>query len=166
MLFSTGCAHLCDVQKQNSFSVVDLLKHFSSPACQVRGAAEINFWALFQTWQADSTWMYSCRSVRLQQGQRRNAVIRDISGVGHRGVTNLTASIWFERDIVRFFATWCNYRFWFCVRRALWGWFYPRLRKRNHLERFATGVPTLKTLLDTPRVNRLKREELAWVRYK
>ena len=29
------------------------------------------------------------------RGQRRKAVIRDISGVDHRGVTNLSASIWF-----------------------------------------------------------------------
>ena len=43
VLFWTGCAHLCDVQQLNSFSVVDLRKHFSSPACQVRGAAEVNF---------------------------------------------------------------------------------------------------------------------------
>ena len=43
VLFSTGCARLCDVQQLNPFSVVDLLKHISSPACQVRGAAEVNF---------------------------------------------------------------------------------------------------------------------------
>ena len=29
------------------------------------------------------------------RGQRRKAVIRDISGVDHRGVTNLSAPIWF-----------------------------------------------------------------------
>ena len=56
VLFSTGCARLCDVQQLNPFSVVDLLKHISSPACQVRGAAEVNFWAPFQTWQADYVW--------------------------------------------------------------------------------------------------------------
>ena len=36
-------------------------------------------------------------------GQQRKAVIRDISGVGHRGVTNLSASIWFgfsSRDTI------------------------------------------------------------------
>ena len=39
--------------------------------------------------------------VQLQDGQaaarrkRRKAVIRDISGVDHRGVTNLSAPIWF-----------------------------------------------------------------------
>ena len=39
---------------------------------------------------------HSCRSVRLQRGrQRREAVIRDTSGNGHRSVTNLSASIWF-----------------------------------------------------------------------
>ena len=32
------------------------------------------------------------------RGQRRKAVIRDISGVGHRGITNLSASIWFTGE--------------------------------------------------------------------
>ena len=32
------------------------------------------------------------------RGQRRKAVIRDISGVGHRGATNLTVSIWFTEE--------------------------------------------------------------------
>ena len=37
-------------------------------------------------------------------GQRRKAVIRDIFSVGHRGVTNLSASIWFtgKRDCTVF----------------------------------------------------------------
>ena len=32
------------------------------------------------------------------RGQRRKAVIRDISGVGHRAVTNLSATIWFTGE--------------------------------------------------------------------
>ena len=32
------------------------------------------------------------------RGQRRKAVIRDISGVDHRGVTNLSASIQFTGE--------------------------------------------------------------------
>ena len=32
------------------------------------------------------------------RGQRRKAVIRDISSVGHRGVANLSAPIWFTGE--------------------------------------------------------------------
>ena len=52
---------------------------------------------------------------------------------------------------------------WFCVGKALWRWFYPRSRKRDHFQTLATGVPKLKTWLGTQRVNvkvllgRLKR---------
>ena len=43
------------------------------------------------------TLTHSYRSVRLQRGgERREAVIRDASGVGHRSVTNLSAPIWFH----------------------------------------------------------------------
>ena len=43
------------------------------------------------------TLTHSCRSVRLQRGgERREAVIRDTSGVGHRSVTNLSSPIWFH----------------------------------------------------------------------
>ena len=46
------------------------------------------------------TLTHSCRSVRLQRGgERREAVIRDTSGVGHRSVTNLSAPI--DRAIAR-----------------------------------------------------------------
>ena len=41
------------------------------------------------------------------RGQRRKAVNRDTSGVGHRGVTNLRAPIWFtgQGHIAPFFVT-------------------------------------------------------------
>ena len=52
-----------------------------------------------------------------------------------------------------FFVTWCNYRCWFYVGKALWRWFYPRSRKRDHFQTLATGVPKLKTWLGTQRVN-------------
>ena len=57
-----------------------------------------------------------------------------------------------DGGITPFFVTWCNYRCRFCVRKALWRWFYPRSRKRNHFQTLATGVPKLKTLLGTQRV--------------
>ena len=50
-----------------------------------------------------------------------------------------------DRGVTPFFVTWCNYRCWFCVRKALWRWFYPRSRKRDHFQTLATGVPNLKT---------------------
>ena len=87
-------------------------------------------------------------------GQRRKAVIRDTSGVDHRAVTILSAPIWFTgRRHCTFFVTWGYYRCRFCVRKAFWRWFYPRSRKRNHFQTLATGVPELKTLLGTQRVN-------------
>ena len=52
-----------------------------------------------------------------------------------------------------FFVTWCNYRSWFCVRKALFTMILPRSRKRNHFQTLATGVLKLKTLLGTQRVN-------------
>ena len=55
----------------------------------------------------------------------------------------------------RFFVTWCNYRCWFCVGKALWRWFYPRSRKRDHFQTLATGVPKLITWLGTERVKRV-----------
>ena len=41
------------------------------------------------------------------QGRRRKAVIHDTSGVDHRGVTNLSAPIWFtgQGHIAPFFVT-------------------------------------------------------------
>ena len=50
-----------------------------------------------------------------------------------------------DSGITPFFVTWCNYHCWFCVRKALWRWFYPRSRKRDHFQTLATGVPNLKT---------------------
>ena len=99
--------------------------------------------------------------VQLQDSQaaargQRKAVIRDISGVDHWGVTNLSAPMWFtgrDRGIAPFFVTWCNYHCWFCVGKALWRWFYPRSRKRDHFQTLATGVPKLKTWLGTQRVS-------------
>ena len=32
---------------------------------------------------------------------------------------------WTDRGIAPFFVTWCNYRRWFCVGKALWRRFYP-----------------------------------------
>ena len=61
-----------------------------------------------------------------------------------------------DGGIAPFFVRWCNYRCWFCVRKALWRWFYPRSRKIDHFQTLATGVPKLKTLLGTQRVNLLK----------
>ena len=57
-----------------------------------------------------------------------------------------------DRTIAPFFVTWCNYRLWFCVEKALWRWFYPRSRKKDHFQTLATGVPKLKTWLGTQRV--------------
>ena len=57
--------------------------------------------------------------------------------------------------IAPFFVTWCTYRRWFCVAKALGQWFYPRSRKRNHVQTLATGVPKLKTWLGTQRVKRI-----------
>ena len=54
--------------------------------------------------------------------------------------------------ITPFFVTWCNYRCWFCVRKGLWRWFYPRSRKRDRFQTLATGVSNLKTYLGTQRV--------------
>ena len=94
--------------------------------------------------------------VQLQDGQaaargkRRKAVTRDVSGVDHRGVTNLSSPISFTgQGIAPFFVTWRNFRCWFCVRKALWRCFYPRSRKRDHFQTLATGVPKLKTWLGT-----------------
>ena len=58
-----------------------------------------------------------------------------------------------------FFVTWWNFRCWFCVRKALWRWFFPRSRKRDHFQTLATGVPKLKTWLGTQRVNNWKRQK-------
>ena len=62
-------------------------------------------------------------------------------------------SRWLDRGNALFFVTWCNYRCWFCVGKALWRWFYPRSRKRDHFQTLATRVPKLKTWLGTQRVN-------------
>ena len=91
-----------------------------------------------------------CRS-----GTAKKAVIRDTSTVDHRAATILTwvhQSGSLDGGNAPFFVTWCNYRCRFCVRKALWRWFYPRSRKRNHFQTLATGVPELKTLLGTQRL--------------
>ena len=94
------------------------------------------------------------------QGKRRKAVIRDISGFDHWGVPNLSAPISFAgQGHCTVFVTWCNYCRWFCVGKALWRWFYPRSRKRDHFQTLATGVPKLKTWLGTQRVKKEIRNE-------
>ena len=50
-----------------------------------------------------------------------------------------------DSGITPFFVTRCNYRCWFCVRKALRRWFYARSRKRDHFQTLATGVPNLTT---------------------
>ena len=63
-----------------------------------------------------------------------------------------------DRGIAPFFVTWCNYRCWFFVGKALWRWFYPRSRKKDHFQTLATGVPKLKTWLGTQRVKVARNE--------
>ena len=96
------------------------------------------------------------------RGQRRKAVIRDISGVDHRGVTNcwVHRSGSLDRGIAPFFVTWCNYRCWFCVGKPPWRGFYPRSRKKDHFQTLATGVPQLKTWLGTQRVKVPKKVKI------
>ena len=76
------------------------------------------------------TWMYSCRFFQAEaRGKRRKAVIRDISGAGHRGVTNLSALIWFpgERHCTVF-------------RHLTQLWFSPLHPYTHRTQRFGLGA--------------------------
>ena len=106
------------------------------------------------------------------RGQWRKAVVHDTCGVGDRSVTNLSTpistpiyyrsgSLGRGTDCI-VFVTWCNYRCCFCVREALWRWFYPRSRKRDHFQTLATGVPKLKTWLGTQRVKKAFSLPIRW----
>ena len=94
------------------------------------------------------TLTHSCRSVRLQRRVRA----KTSSHPWHfrcwspkRNELECTDLVPLDSGITPFFVTWCNYRCWFCVRKALWRWFYPRSRKRDHFQTLATRVPNLKT---------------------
>ena len=83
----------CDCAKAQPF-IICKPASFEEPLSETRRRYPVRT-SLF-SW----TWMYSCRTVRgggggeAARGERRKAVIRDISGVDHRGVTNLSAPIW------------------------------------------------------------------------
>ena len=100
-------------------------------------------------------WLYSSTLVRMQIGDSEEKQSSVTLPVLITEPYRLSAPIWFRLDggIAPFFVTWCNYRWRFCVRKAVWLWFYPRSRKRNHFWTLATGVPELKSRLGTQRVN-------------
>ena len=64
-------------------------------------------------------------------GAAKKAVIRDISGVGHRGLTNLSASMRFTGESHGMvFRHVLQLSLFFCLKKAHWRWFYSRSRKR------------------------------------
>ena len=88
------------------------------------------------------------------RGQRRKAVIRDISGVDHWGVTNLSAPNWFtgQRHCTVFHHVMQLSLLVLCWKSTLTA-VLPLIKKKDHFQTLATGVPTLKTWLGTQRVN-------------
>ena len=87
------------------------------------------------------------------RGQRRKAVIRDISGVDHWGVTNLSAPIWFtgQRHCTVFRHVMQLSLLALCWKSTLTV-ILPQIKKKDHFQTLATGVPKLKTWLGTQRV--------------
>ena len=87
------------------------------------------------------------------RGERRKAVIRDISGVDHRGVTNLSAPIWLtgQRHCIVFRHVMQLSLLVLCWKSTLTV-ILPQIKKRDHFQTLATGVPKLKTWLGTQRV--------------
>ena len=105
------------------------------------------------------TWLYKVQQHVGQaadhRGQRRKAVIRDISGVGNRAVTNMhecTNRVHWTEAWHRFSSRDAIIVLGSVLEKHFLRWFYPRSRKRNHFQTLATGVPKLKTLLGTQRV--------------
>ena len=103
-------------------------------------------------------WLNSSTLVRLQ---RRSGTAKKSSHPWHfrcwsssRNGNNLecTNLVHWTEALHRFSSRDAIIACWFCVRKALWWWFYPRSRKRNHCQTLATRVPKLKTLLGTQRV--------------
>ena len=80
------------------------------------------------------------------RGQRRKAVIRDISGVDHWGVTNLSAPIWFtgQRHCTVFRHV---MQLWMLV--LCWKSTLTAILAQDHFQTLATVVPKLKTWLGT-----------------
>ena len=101
------------------------------------------------------TWVVQLQdSQAAARGKRRKAVIRDISGIGHWGVTNLSAPISFAVQ------GHCNV-FRHVMQLSLLVLYVGKAlsRKRDHFQTLATGVPKLKTWLGTQRVKRKKNWE-------
>ena len=87
------------------------------------------------------------------RGQRRKAVIRDISVVDHWGVTNLSAPIWFtgQRHCTVFRHVMQLSLLVLCWKSTLTV-ILPQIKKKDHFQTLATGVPKLKIWLGTQRV--------------